>query len=380
MAPPSFVAPLLLAPSTRRAHPPLFASTRPRRLVCPRANYDFNPGPASNRKATFPNAAATPSRSRSSIYKYVAQDAKYPPGKLPFALELDFVLNHPVADGLIAALVVLNCLVFALQTIDVGPALHQAFVSYEKNLSVFFLLEYFSRWYGKGLSPRFLLSRGMLIDFIAVAPLGFTVTDQSEALFVRILRLSRILRIQRVVMDTDRSAEVMGSMTNIQISLARIGLSVFSLLYVSAGLFFQVEKDINPNVLNFFDALYFSTITLFTVGFGDVTPLTSWGRLSKFARLLVYLAPRAFSPLSSIGERLTSRGFCASHVSHVIGVVGNVQLRSSRSSPAPSWCPTNSPRLSACDKSRKKRKATNFHQRPRKELRAGLLPPPYRTA
>lgn len=205
----------------------------------------------------------------------------FPPGKLPFAVELDYVLNHPIADGIIALLVALNCLVFALQTIDVGPALQQAFLSYESNLSVVFLIEYFGRWYGKGLSPRFLFTRGMILDFIAVSPIGFAVTDQSEALFVRILRLSRILRIQRVVMDTDNN--MMEGMTSTQIRIANIGLSLFSLLYVSAGLFYQVEKDVNPAVLNFFDAFYFSTITLFTVGFGDVTPLTTLGKISTFA-------------------------------------------------------------------------------------------------
>lgn len=208
-------------------------------------------------------------------------DGRFPAGKLPFAFEIDFVLNHPIADAVIAALVSVNCLIFPLQTIDVGPALHTAFLAYEHNLSILFLLEYFGRWYGKGLSPRFLLTRGMLVDFLAVAPFGFVVVDQSEALFVRILRLSRILRIQRVMMDTDRSAEMMGSLTNIQVQLANIGLSLFSLLYVSAGLFYTVEKDVNPTVLNFFDAFYFSTVTLFTVGFGDVTPLTSMGRTSK---------------------------------------------------------------------------------------------------
>lgn len=216
--------------------------------------------------------------------KEINETIIYPSGKLPFSLELDFVLNHPLADLIISILVSLNCLIFALLTIDVGPSLHEAFQSYEQNLSILFVLEYFGRWYGKGLSPRYLLSRGMIIDFIAIAPFGFTsiVTDQSEGLFVRILRLSRILRIQRVVMDTDRSVEIMESMSNVQVRLASIGLSVFSLLYVSAGLFYVVEKDVNPTVLNFFDAFYYSTITLFTVGFGDVTPLTSWGRISMY--------------------------------------------------------------------------------------------------
>lgn len=196
------------------------------------------------------------------------------------------MLNHPITEAVIALLVMLNCLAFALQSIDVGPVWHLAFESYEQNVTIVFLIEYFGRWYGKGLSPRFLLTRGMIIDFITVAPIGFAVTDQTEALFVRILRLTRIVRLQRVVMDSERSTEMMDGMTGVQVRLASVGLSLFSLLYVSAGLFFQVEKDVNPAILNFFDAFYFSTITLFTVGFGDVTPLTSMGRISMCVRVL----------------------------------------------------------------------------------------------
>lgn len=232
-------------------------------------------------KSQKPNYEVSPKRVVFSAGNMPPIKGVFPPGRLPLAVELDYVLNHPVTDGIISFLVILNCLAFALQTIDVGPVLHQVFINYEHGVSALFAIEYFGRWYGKGLSRRFLLTRSMIIDFIAVSPTGFAVTDQSEALFVRLLRLSRIFRLQRMVMDSESSKDMMESMTNIQIRLANIGLSLFNLLYVSAGLFYQAEKDVNPAIRNFFDAFYFSSITLFTVGFGDVTPLTSLGRISK---------------------------------------------------------------------------------------------------
>lgn len=210
--------------------------------------------------------------------------SKYPAGKFPLAIELDYVLNHPITEGVIALLVALNCLAFALQTLDVGPQLNQAFRSYESNLTVLFLIEYFARWYGKGFSPKYLLTRGMILDFIAVSPLAFDVADQSEALFVRILRLSRILRVRDLILDSESGRVMVETMTIAQIRLANVVLTLFSLLYVSAGLFYQVEKDINPAVQNFFDALYFSVITLFTVGFGDITPLSSAGKASTYCK------------------------------------------------------------------------------------------------
>lgn len=260
-------------------------SLRPR--VHPYAQQDLGKSTETVRRKAYTSSNRTPRLNLNDQQVWSAGERPplpniYPPGKFPFAVELDFFLNHPITDIIIAFLVILNCLAFALQTIDVAPELYRAFQGYEQNVSILFLLEYFGRWYGKGLSPRFLLTRGMLIDFFAVAPIGFAFVDQSEALFVRMLRLTRILRLQRVVMGTDGGKEMMTGLSELQIRIANVALSLFSLLYVSAGLFFQAEREINPGVHNFFDAFYFTTITLFTVGFGDVTPLTSQGRISKY--------------------------------------------------------------------------------------------------
>lgn len=252
------------------------ANEKPDSRVNPKKVFVSNNGKAPRRPTQLSNA---PQPSYSNVLP--SDRGVFPPGKLPLSLEIDFLLSHPWTDVSITFLVVLNCFAFALQTIDVGPVLHEVFRSYENNVTIAFLIEYFCRWYGKGLSPRFLLTRRMIIDFLAVSPIAFAVTDQSEVLFVRMLRLTRIFRLERMVMDTKSSQDKMKGMTFVQVQLASIGLSLFSLLYVSAGLFYQVEKGVNPAILNFFDAFYFSTITLFTVGFGDVTPLTSWGRISK---------------------------------------------------------------------------------------------------
>lgn len=258
------------------------------------------------KKPTKPTQANA--TSRSGVTRSTQSSIRYPPGKLPLAAELDYVLNHPLTEAIIAFLVSLNCLAFALQTLNVTPIVLQAFKSYESNLTVVFLLEFLARWYGKGLSPRYLLTRNMVLDFIAVAPLGFAVTDQSEALFVRVLRLSRILRIQGLVMDSESGKEMMENMTAVQIRLANIGLSLFSLLYVSAGLFYQAEKGVNPAVQNFFDAFYFSTITLFTVGYGDVTPLTGYGRSITVLTVLTgaVLVPFKLSEVERV-RKLSSR-------------------------------------------------------------------------
>jgi voltage-gated potassium channel len=73
----------------------------------------------------------------------------------------------------------------------------------------------------------------------------------------------------------------------------RIFLTLFTLIFVYAGLIYQVEHQINSDRLKtFFDAFYFVVVTMTTVGYGDVTPLSQSGKvmtlLMIFTGVLIY--------------------------------------------------------------------------------------------
>ncbi|HIC86875.1 MAG TPA: two pore domain potassium channel family protein, partial [Aquificae bacterium] len=40
-----------------------------------------------------------------------------------------------------------------------------------------------------------------------------------------------------------------------------------------------VESNVNPGIKNFMDAFYFTVITFTTIGYGDITPQTTLGKL-----------------------------------------------------------------------------------------------------
>ena len=116
------------------------------------------------------------------------------------------------------------------------------------------------------------------------------------------LRLLRLLRIQRVLADMDSFLEFQKALGIIDVStgeasgdgmhstkatqlkpyelqLARVVLSIFTLVSVSTGLIYSVEHEANPAIPDYFTALYFVITTISTVGFGDIYPVTQEGKL-----------------------------------------------------------------------------------------------------
>jgi hypothetical protein len=111
------------------------------------------------------------------------------------------------------------------------------------------------------------------------------------------LLLLRILRLRRVLTDINtftgftlalglRPSDV----RPYQLQLARVLLSIFTLLSVASGLIYTTEHEVNPNIPDYFSALYFGLTTLTTVGFGDIAPITAEGRFVVSMSILAGVA------------------------------------------------------------------------------------------
>jgi voltage-gated potassium channel len=146
---------------------------------------------------------------------------------------------------------------------------------------IIFAIEYLVRLWCTESKLKFIFSILSFIDLLAIVPLlvGF-----ADIRFVRIFRWFRILRIIRFF---ELPISIFQIQTTDKIIFARILLTLFSIIFVYSGLIYQIEHPVNPQAFdNFFDAIYFSIVTMTTVGFGDVTPLSEGG---KFMTVLMIL-------------------------------------------------------------------------------------------
>jgi voltage-gated potassium channel len=112
--------------------------------------------------------------------------------------------------------------------------------------------------------------------------------------FLQLLRVVRVLRFFRFTRDEEF---FFGTVSREGLRTMTLLLTILSIFFVAAGLFWAVEHEANPAIATFGDAFYFAVVSLTTVGFGDITPATRAGRWVTVLAILaaVILVPRQAS-------------------------------------------------------------------------------------
>ncbi len=116
-----------------------------------------------------------------------------------------------------------------------------------------------------------------IIDLISILPSLSIINNGFKVL--RVLRMIRALRVFRVfkAMRYSKSFEIIGNVLNeSKESLVAVSILAGGYIIISALVIFNVEPE---SFDTFFDAIYWATVSLTTVGYGDIYPVTVFGRL-----------------------------------------------------------------------------------------------------
>ncbi len=202
-----------------------------------------------------------------------------------------------VFENCVLTVVGVSLVSFAIGTMpDLSPGTQFALQLIEVATIVLFSVEYCLRIYVAGNRRKYLLSFYGVLDLVVILSyyLSLAAFDGRILRAVRLLRLFTVLKSFRFYRATDRLLYA--------VAIVREELVIFSmlsgvLLYLAAAGIWYFESQVQPDSFgSMFDGLWWAVITLTTVGYGDVYPVTVGGRVFTFLLLMIGLGIIAIPP------------------------------------------------------------------------------------
>jgi voltage-gated potassium channel len=198
-----------------------------------------------------------------------------------------------VFDAFIVALILLNVVAMVVESVKrVYDAIPAWFIAFEYFSVAVFTVEYTARIWSCVEDPmyerpvigriRFALTPLAIVDMLAVLPfyLPFLSVDLRVLRMFRLLRIMRLMRVAKLARYSESLQMLMRVLRAKREQLISAVFILLIMLVVAATLVFYAENKAQPKAFSSIPAaMWWAAVTLTTVGYGDIYPITILGRI-----------------------------------------------------------------------------------------------------
>ena len=199
-------------------------------------------------------------------------------------------LASSIFDYVICAAIVINIVALYMDTFELDPTVRAVVKAVEYGTLFLFIVEYILRLWTADLmfpdsSPigsriRYIFSFFGIVDLFSILPYFIAMLPWGLVVF-RILRIFRILRLFKINAQYDAFNIVVDVLRSKSKQIGSSVIIVLTMMLASSLLMYGLEHDAQPEAFkNAFSGLWWSVSALLTVGYGDIYPITTMGKVA----------------------------------------------------------------------------------------------------
>jgi len=146
---------------------------------------------------------------------------------------------------------------------------------------------------------KYMVTPSAIVDLLAILPAYRPL---------RILRVFILFRVFKLLRYTKSINQFVDVVVNKKFELLTLLFLLVFIVFTSGIAIYILEAEKNPNIETLFDGIYWAIVTISTVGYGDIAPVTDIGRAISILIIISGIAMISFVTsviVSAFSERLT---------------------------------------------------------------------------
>jgi len=194
-------------------------------------------------------------------------------------------------DIILLILIVLSIIVVMLESVPVYRNEYSVILhDLEWGFTILFTIEYFARIISINKPFNYIFSFYGIIDLLSIVPtyLGIFISGSRSLMVIRALRLMRIFRILKLGEFLNESQKLIDSLKASRQKIMVFLLSILTMVTILGTVMYLVESE-DSGFTSIPRSIYWAIVTLTTVGYGDIAPVTSLGQfIASIVMILGY--------------------------------------------------------------------------------------------